>query len=117
MDENIEPTEEELAFAGHQIKLGQAMERLSSNDDFKLVFLTGFIDDFAKTSMANMVNIGRDKRINIVEAQLARSYVIQYMDEVINDANIQIQVQREEELERQYEQQERNENQDNLEES
>ncbi len=117
MDEIIEPTQEELEFAEHQIELGRAMERLSSNEDFKKVFLVGFIDDFAKTSIANMANTPRDRRVNVVEAQLARSYVVQYMDEVINDANIQIEVKREEKLERQYEQQERDANKDSLEES
>ena len=116
-NETIEPTAEEKEFAKHVVELGRAMERLSGNEDFRKVFLTGYVDDFARTSVANMKNLPREARVGAVEAQLARSYFTDYMDEVINDANIQIEVQREEEQARQYEQQERDELQNTVEES
>ena len=112
-----EQTTEEKEYAKHVVQLGRDMEWLSGTEQFRRVFLTGYIDDFARTSVANMKNLPREARVGAVEAQLARSYFTDYMDEVINDANIQIEVQREEELARQYEQQERDENQNNLEES
>lgn len=74
---------EGLEYEYDAVNKGTAMSRLLENDDFKLLFLDGFIKDDLIYLGLNVANVPTEKRVALQEQMLARGIVKQYIDGMI----------------------------------
>ena len=67
------------------VALGEAMERLEQNSDFKVVFGEHFIEAFAVTNVMQIAQYDEAGRARSAEKMLARSHFMQFIEMVKND--------------------------------
>jgi len=84
-----------------QVELAEKMKKLLNNEDFKTLFLDGYVEAYAMTSVQNAWMFNGEARVRYVEQILARSYFTRYIDDIINEGNEALMSIREEQIENQ----------------
>lgn len=79
-----------------QIELATKMKKMLENEDFKTLFIDGYIEAYALTSLNNAWMFNGEARVRYVEQILARSYFTRYIDDIITQGNEAIQSIRDE---------------------
>lgn len=73
----------DLEYEYDALEKGNAINRLLENEDFKTLFIEGFLKDDLIYLGLNMVNVQSDKRISLQEQLVSRGIVKQYIDGLI----------------------------------
>jgi hypothetical protein len=83
--------EEQLDAYSKDIAIAEAMTRLKSNPDFKMVFEEKFVKDYMLTQGYNMSAYGMDSRKIVLEHMMSRSIFQRFIDEIIEDGNLAVE--------------------------
>lgn len=100
--------EEELEFREFQIENGKRMKELLKDENFKVLFHELFVDAWQRTQIGNFASASHESRGKVNEGMLIRSGFLNYIDEVLSDANEALAI-KEELLELEKQEQEENE--------
>lgn len=84
-----------------QVELAEKMKKLLNNEDFKTLFLDGYVEAYVMTSVQNAWMFNGEARVRFVEQTLARSYFTRYIDDIIGEGNEALMSIREEQIENQ----------------
>ena len=92
MNENVPMVsrEDQLEQYHKDIRFAEAMKRLQSNPDFKLVFEEKYVKDYLLTQGYNLAAYNRDSRALVHEQMVARSIFQRFIDEVIEDGKLAV---------------------------
>ena len=74
-----------MQFVDAKIALAEAMQRLEKNPDFDLLFIKGFVEDWALTQIANVGVYNADQRRGYLEQSIARGTFSQYCYDIVED--------------------------------
>ncbi len=77
---------DEIQQAQKMLRIGNALNRLLNNKDFKLVFQDVFHDEYMRTVGLNFASAGSQSREKYNEKVAARGIFIEFVDQMLTDA-------------------------------
>lgn len=77
---------DEIQQAQKMLRIGNALNRLLNNKDFKLVFQDIFHDEYMRTVGLNFSSAGSQSRERYAENIAARGIFIAFIEQLLNDA-------------------------------
>lgn len=80
-----EITHVELKQINDTIELGEALERLRENKDFKKIIQEFFLEGGAINLTRNLTFVKPEDEANLIEQIKARSYLFKFLDMIDND--------------------------------
>lgn len=84
MNEQVEYNTQELQEIQYSIELGNSLDRLMKNKDFKKIMVDSFLESGTKLLTTNLpVSQNREA---LVEQIAARGYLYRFFDNIANDA-------------------------------
>ena len=82
--EDIEAQESEIKREEeYKVEVAKELNYLLDSDVFKKIFMEGYVNNFALTTMHNIASTKPESRDRYMEAMLARSAFLQYIEDIL----------------------------------